>query len=226
MTYPSPGAGSYSGSRSVSLYCYDTQGSCGATYYCLGTGCSPVLPYTDPITISASTVLRFYSRDFFGNSEAVKTIGYIISPDTTPPTTTAQLPTGTYRPVSAYLFCNDEIGSGCAATYYCLGSGCTPSTLYNHNSVNISSSTDFRYYSLDRDGNSETVKTVSYTIDATPPTTTATPGGGTYSSPQSVAISCDDGQAAAVRPPITAWETIARPTPRTAAPLILPPRPS
>jgi parallel beta-helix repeat protein len=142
--------------------------------------------------MTASTDIRFYSRDSFGNSEAVKAVSYTILSDTTPPTTTPEYPSGTYAPFYAWLSCNDGSGSGCAGTYYCLGSGCNPDTLFN-GAFTISSSTDLRYHSVDRDGNWETVKTVSYTIDSTPPTTTATPGGGIYASPRSVVLSCDDG---------------------------------
>ncbi|MFA7062347.1 MAG: chitobiase/beta-hexosaminidase C-terminal domain-containing protein, partial [Pedobacter sp.] len=54
-------------------------------------------------------------------------------------------------------------GSGCAATYYCLGTGCTPTTLYS-GPVNVSASTDIRFFSTDNRGNSETAQTSTFTI--------------------------------------------------------------
>lgn len=192
VTSSSPSAGTYSGRRSVSLYCSDSGLGCVATYYCLGSGCTPNIPYSTGITITASTDLRYYSADRGGNNEAVKTSSYTITPDTTPPTTTQSYPSGTYGPSYIYLSCNDGSGSGCASTYYCLGSGCTPATPFT-GSINVATSTDLRFYSRDNSGNSETVKTVSYVIDTIPPVTTPSVVSGRYSSAQSVSLSCSDG---------------------------------
>ncbi|MSM40744.1 MAG: hypothetical protein GJT30_14100 [Geobacter sp.] len=112
--------------------------------------------------------------------------------DVTPPVTTATPAGGTYGNPYVYLSCSDGTGSGCAATYYCLGAGCTPVTAFSY-SIHITSSTDLRFYSIDQSGNSEPVNTASYTIDATPPETTATVGSGIYSSTQSVSLVCSDG---------------------------------
>jgi len=93
--------------------------------------------------------------------------------------------------MSVYLYCSDNSGSGCATTYYCLGAGCIPATPFS-SSINISASTDLRYYSVDRSGNSEPISTVSYTIDKDPPSSTPSVGGGIYSAAQNVALSCND----------------------------------
>jgi len=85
-------------------------------------------------------------------------------PDTTAPTTTASPAGGTYSSAqSVTLTCNDGSGSGCKTTYYCLGSGCNPNTIYS-GSINISSSIVLRFYSTDNADNSESVKTETYTI--------------------------------------------------------------
>ena len=185
-------AGSYEGQRAVSLYCSDYGSGCNGIHYCLGSGCTPATPYSTAIAITATTDLRYYSTDKVGNNESVKTATYTITPDTTPPTTTPNYPSGTYGPSYIYLSCSDGNGSGCAATYYCLGAGCTPTTPFS-GSIYVASSTDLRFYSQDKDGNNETIKMVSYTIDNTPPTTSVTPGGGIYTSPQSVTLACSDG---------------------------------
>jgi len=187
-----PGAGTYSGSRYVTLYCGDSGTGCAATYYCLGSGCTPSALYSSPVQITSTSDLRYYSTDRSGNRESIKTSSYTITPDTTPPTTTPSNPSGTYRDSYVYLSCSDGNGSGCAATYYCLGAGCTPSLSFT-GFLNISSSTDLRYYSQDNSGNSESVKTASYIIDTTPPVTNVTPRGGIYSSPQSASLVCSDG---------------------------------
>jgi photosystem II stability/assembly factor-like uncharacterized protein/5-hydroxyisourate hydrolase-like protein (transthyretin family) len=191
-TYVSLTAGTYVGSRDVSLYCSDSGMGCNSTYYCLGSGCSPSTPYSSAISITASTDLRYYSTDRAGNGETVKTSNYTITPDITPPTTTPNAPSGTYGPLYVYFSCSDGNGSGCASTLYCLGTGCIPSTTYN-SSVHITASTDLRFYSQDRSGNSEGVQTASYVIDQTPPVTTANPPGGSYETAPLVTLSCSDG---------------------------------
>lgn len=192
-TYAYPQAGTYSGQREISLYCNDTGGlGCGNTYYCLGSGCTSTILYTSPIAITSSTDLSYYSTDRGGNNEMVKTSTYIITPDTTTPTTTPSNPGGTYSSISVSLSCSDGVGSGCAGTYYCFGNGCIPATPYQ-SYVSITATTDFRFYSVDRSGNAETISTVSYVIDSYPPTTTPSVAGGIYSSPQYVALSCNDG---------------------------------
>ncbi len=96
--------------------------------------------------------------------------------DTTPPVTTASPAAGTYSVAqSIMLSCNDGSGSGCNSTYYCLGSGCTPATLY-HGAFTISNSTDLRFASSDNAGNIETAKTLTFTITGVNPSLTATAG--------------------------------------------------
>ena len=85
--------------------------------------------------------------------------------DATPPLTTATPSMGNYTSPQGITFsCNDGAGSVCAATYYCLGTGCSPATLYTGDTITIAGSTDLRYYSVDQAGNSEGVKTASYVI--------------------------------------------------------------
>jgi hypothetical protein len=93
--------------------------------------------------------------------------------DSFPPTTTASPAGGTYPSAqSVTLTCNDGSGSGCQTRYYCLGSGCNPTTVYT-GAINIGSSTVLRFYSTDIAGNSEanvSIKAETYTI-TTPPST-------------------------------------------------------
>ena len=73
------------------------------------------------------------------------------------------------------------VGSGCQTTYYCMGAGCNPTTVYS-GLINISSSTILRFYSKDNANNSESIKTETYTITTAPVTHTITASAGAYGS--------------------------------------------
>ena len=130
-----------------------------------------------------------YTYDGDGNRTAL----YV---NTTPPTTTASPAGGIYNSAqSVSLTCTDMSGFGCDKIYYTTD-GTTPTTsspVYS-SSINISVTTTLKFFAKDLMGNSESVKTQTYTIiDTTPPTTTASPTGGTYDSAQSVTLTCTDG---------------------------------
>ena len=127
--------------------------------------------------------------------------------DTTPPTTSVTLTAGTYSsPQTTTLSCNDGAGSGCAVTYYCLGTGCTPSTLYSGDII-INSSTDLRFYSTDAAGNIEVVQTVNYIIDPSDYTLSiqfSGSGGGTVTStPDGIACNTNCSNTFATGTPVT-----------------------
>jgi streptogramin lyase len=202
-TTASPAGGTHSSAQSVVLPCYDGSGSgCQATYYCFGSGCNPTTLFAGPITISSSDVLRFYSKDNSNNSESVKTETYIINiPDTTSPTTTASPIGGTYGTAQdVTLTCDDNGGSGCQKTYYCLGSGCMPITEYS-GPIHISSSTVLKFYSKDNANNSEQplkIETYTITSSVTHTINVSTDGNGQIIAngitfPPAVALSVNDG---------------------------------
>jgi YD repeat-containing protein len=132
-----------------------------------------------------------YTYDKTGN-RLEKTIQ---APDTIPPVTTASPTGGIYNSAqSVTLTCNDGWGSGCDKIYYTVD-GSTPNTsspIYS-SPINIAVTTTLKFFARDLAGNSESVKTQTYTIDTTAPTTTASPGGGFYGAPQAVTLTCDDG---------------------------------
>jgi len=103
-----------------------------------------------------------YTYDNAGNRLETK----IQIPDTTPPTTTASPPGGTYNTAqSVTLTCNDGTGSGCDKIYYTTD-GTTPTTsspVYSA-PINISTTTALQFFAKDLAGNSEAVKTETYTI--------------------------------------------------------------
>jgi PKD repeat protein len=71
-TTATPPGNTYTTAQIVSLTCDDGTGSgCASTYYCLGAGCNPATLYSTPLTFSANTTLRYYTKDILGNTEAV-----------------------------------------------------------------------------------------------------------------------------------------------------------
>lgn len=86
--------------------------------------------------------------------------------DTTPPTTTASPGGGIYNIAQIVtLTCNDGTGSGCDKIYYTTdGSIPTTSSPVYSSPINVSATTTLKFFARDLAGNSETVKTETYTI--------------------------------------------------------------
>ena len=100
----------------------------------------------------------------------------VIEGDNTAPTTTANINAGLYNTTqNVLLTCDDGSGVGCDKTYYTIDGNdpTTGSTQYS-TPINISVTTTLKYFSQDKNGNSESVQTKTYTIDTTPPNTTIT----------------------------------------------------
>lgn len=189
----SPAGGAYNKAQTVTLTCSDGSGTgCQAIRYTTD-GSAPTntsSEYTAPLTVSANTTLKFFATDKSGNSSEVVTETYVF--DTTAPTVSANLPGGHYGGVrKVSLTCDDGSGSGCAAIHYTTD-GSTPDTSSARYTepVTIATSSTLKYIGVDRAGNVSAVKTEEYVIDTSPPTTTAEPRGGTYTSAQTVLLSC------------------------------------
>jgi hypothetical protein len=193
----SPIGGTYNSARSVTLTCNDGTGTGCASIRYTTNGSTPTATsaqYTAPISISATTTLKFIGIDNAGNTSAVGTEDYII--DTVAPTAAASPIGGSYTTAqSVTLSCSDGAnGTGCASIRYTLD-GSTPtaaSTQYTA-PLNISATTTLKFIGIDNAGNTSAVGTESYVIDITAPTVTASPIGGTYNSARSVTLSCNDG---------------------------------
>ena len=100
-------------------------------------------------------------------------------------------------PLSVTLTCTDNSGnSPCAGTYYTLDGSMptTASTVYSGD-INIAATTTLKYFSVDVDGNPETVHSELYTIESTAPVTTALPVVTVLNtvSYEPVELACDDG---------------------------------
>lgn len=90
--------------------------------------------------------------------------------EATAPVTTASPAGNVYASgQSVTLTCYDSTGSGCDKTYYCLGNACndpTAYTTYSGGTVEITSSSELRFYSTDIAGNVEALNIEKYTIAA------------------------------------------------------------
>lgn len=82
LTSASPAGGVYVNGQTVTLTCNDGLGAgCDKTYYTVD-GTTPTTGstvYTGPISIAQSAALKFFSVDFAGNQEAIKTELYTIT---------------------------------------------------------------------------------------------------------------------------------------------------
>lgn len=165
----------YTNTRSVTLSINASDPS-GVSKMCISntTSCSSWEGYTttknQTLTSGDGTKTVYaWFEDGVGNRNDNPCSDTIIL-DTTPPTTTA-IPSGeTYNSAqTVILTCDDGSGSGCYKTYYCLGTGCNPATEYT-GPINISTSTDLRFYSTDLAGIPESVKTEEYIICPYPET--------------------------------------------------------
>src|SRR5438094_149281 len=97
------------------------------------------------------------------------------------------------------------------ATIYYTKDGTTPTTssaVYS-SPISIGTSTTLKFYAKDTAGNTGPVVTQVYTIDTTPPTASASPAGGTYTSAQSVTLTASE--------PATIYYTTDGTTPTTSS---------
>jgi poly(hydroxyalkanoate) depolymerase family esterase len=158
-TSATPAGGSYSEAQSVTLSLDEP----GTTYYTTdgSTPTTSSTKYTEGITISASTTLKFFSVDVAGNTESVKTESYEITGDTTAPTTIATPAGGSYEnSVTVELAANEP-----ATTYYTTdGSTPTTSSTKYSGGIKLTSDTSLKFFSVDSAGNTEGVKVESYDI--------------------------------------------------------------
>ncbi len=139
--------------------------------------------YTDPNGPSAS---RLMAEFFLGTGGG--------GGDTAPPITTASPLGGTFgAPVNVTLAVDES-----ANTFYTTnGAAPTQSSPLYTAPILISATATLRYFSVDLAGNAEAPKQQVYTIqtgggDTTPPVTTASPAGGTYSGPISVTLAVNE----------------------------------
>ena len=183
-TTATPAGGLFNAAQLVTLSSDET----ATIYYTVDgstpTTGSPSLANSGTINVSATTTLKFFGIDAAGNAEGpVHSQTYTI--DSVAPVTTAAPVGGLYNSAKSVTLTTSE-----TATIYYTIDGTTPTTSSSVYStpLNIAATTTLKFFAKDAAGNSETVKTETYTIDTAAPTTTPSPVGGTYSSSQNVTL--------------------------------------
>jgi X-Pro dipeptidyl-peptidase len=157
----------------------------------------PFQTYSAPFVISGDgpRLLEYRAVDNNGNVEALHSLAFKV--DGNAPVTTPNIaPGGTYHTALVTLDSTDGLGSGVAAIQYTVDGGGTASydgPFY----VTGDGSHTVTYRAVDLTGLIETTKTLTFTVDATPPATKATlspaPGlDGFYGSPTTVTLAAND----------------------------------
>src|SRR2546425_8280629 len=114
---------------------------------------------------------------------------HVYSKDSTTPTASASPAGATYTSAKSVTLAASE-----PATIYYTKDGTTPTTssaVYS-GPISIGTSTTLKFYAKDTAGNIGPVVTQVYTIDTTPPTASASPAGGTYTSAKSVTLTASE----------------------------------
>lgn len=168
-----------------------------ATIYYTTSGTAPTAvvtnkytsPFTIPVTSALTTVnVQFFAVDAVGNKEVLQSQKYTIVAINS----TASPAGGSYRSAQVVTLASND--SSAAIFYTTDGSDpTTASTQYNSAlHINIAASTTLKFRARDANLNLEQTKTQIYTIDSVAPTTTASPTGASFATPQTVTLTPDD----------------------------------
>lgn len=179
-----PIGGNYDTSKLVTLTSTN-----GTTIYYTTDGTNPRtsdtrVKYTSPILINHTTKLEFAAEDSANNWGSVYIEIYVIN-DTAPPTASASLQSGIYNANKSITLSMNEIG-----TIYYTTNGSTPTTASMKYTapISITSSTNLKFLAVDAAVNKSPVYSVTYTIDKTAPTASASIPGGAYNVNKSVTL--------------------------------------
>ena len=153
--------------------------------------------YSYKLSSSAKTGKYEVRGDFISSGNEVKSYTYpevsAVVVDTTPPVTAVSPRAGTYTmPVSIALAVNE------AATIYYTTNGATPTTASTRYvaPISLSATTTLKYFARDTAGNSETVKSATYTAGTTPPPPPAGNHSGLTYTNGAMCLQCHAAQAA------------------------------
>ena len=188
LAFANPTGGTYNTDKTVTL----SMNEAGSIYYTTdgSTPTTSSTKYTDPITITAYTVLKFLAVDLANISSPTYTETYTI--DKVAPTASADIKTGLYNKDQTVTISMNEAGS-----IYYTTNGSTPttsSTKYT-TKIPITITTVLKFLAVDLAGNpSPTTYTETYTIDKVAPTASADIKTGLYNKDQTVHLSMtEDG---------------------------------
>jgi len=180
-----PAAGTYSGTQSVTI----SDATSGTTIHYTTNGTTPTASspvYSGPISVtSTETIEAIAVGSAVGNSAVATAVYTIVAPPATPTFTPTA---GTYTGTQSVTISDATSG----ATIYYTTNGTAPtiaSTVYT-GPVSVASTQTLQAIAVGSGGvGTSTVATAVYTIAGTAATPTFSPGGGTYTSAQTVTIS-------------------------------------
>jgi peptidoglycan/xylan/chitin deacetylase (PgdA/CDA1 family)/N-acetyl-beta-hexosaminidase len=200
----------YTADVTVTLSASDAESGVGVIRYTLD-GSDPTASstaYSDPITVSATTTVKYRAWDNAGNAEATNSQLVTVTkpaPDTDPPTSSIACnldvcSTGWYgAPVSVSLSAADG-GSGVAAIRYTTdGTDPTTSSPLYTAPFSVPATTTVKYRAWDTAGNVEATNSQLIQVDTTAPSSSISCNGsgcsgGWYTASVSVALSATDAQ--------------------------------
>ncbi|KAF0191987.1 MAG: hypothetical protein FD165_1321 [Gammaproteobacteria bacterium] len=182
---PDPGVGNtgyYKEAQTITLTCADGSGSGCADIYASIDGSDPPISainrYTEPVSITTNTTLKYRAVDKVGNAEAIQTREYVIdvvAPETKAVPECAGVESGCRQPgelvfyadtLLVALTCTDNAGgSGCSTggTFYTTdGSAPTILSKVYTGPIAIRTTTTLKFFSVDVVGNLEQPKQHSY----------------------------------------------------------------
>jgi hypothetical protein len=121
-----------------------------------------------------------------------------LPPEQAAPSTVAVPAGGQYNSATAVpveLVCDDSGGSGCAVTYFTTnGSEPTAASEVYDDEIPLNADLVLKFFSIDHAGNAGTVQTETYSVELTPPLTTASPTTRVFDANSiQVTLSCSDG---------------------------------
>jgi N-acetyl-beta-hexosaminidase len=204
-------ASAYSAAVTVTLSATDSESGVGVIRYTLD-GSDPTASstaYSDPISISETTTIKYRAWDTAGNVETTKSqVVQVVQtvPDTDPPTSSiacnlSVCSSGWYGGAVSVSLSAADGGSGVAAIRYTLdGSDPTTASPTYTAPFTVSASTTVKYRAWDYAGNAEATNSQLIQIDTTAPTSSIRCNGGTcsangwYKVSVDVALSATDAQ--------------------------------
>jgi hypothetical protein len=181
-----PAGGTYSAAQSVTI----SDSSSGVTIYYTTNGTTPTTSstkYTGPISVAASETIQAIAVATGYTNSAVASATYTISTGTVAATPTFSPAPGTYVNAQTVTISDSTPG----ATIYYTTNGTTPTTssAKYSSALNISLTQTIKAIAVASGYSNSAVATGAYTITTpTVATPVLSPGGGTYSSPQTVTI--------------------------------------
>jgi peptidoglycan/xylan/chitin deacetylase (PgdA/CDA1 family)/N-acetyl-beta-hexosaminidase len=200
----------YSAAVTVTLSATDTQSGVAVIRYTLD-GSNPTASstaYSDPITVSETTTVKYRAWDNAGNAEATNSqVVQVVQsvPDTEAPTSSiacdlSPCSSGWYGGAVSVTLSAADGGSGVAAIRYTTdGSDPTTASATYTAPFTVSSTTTVKYRAWDNAGNVEATNSQLIRIDTTAPVSSISCNGSTcstgwYNASVTVALSASDGQ--------------------------------